>query len=368
MRLLGMIPEPPFDPRSWSGSSAFFFGAMKRAGVLDYAVHVQMSPPEDAWHRLRKLSWPLERWRAAYHASVPRFRALSRIARQEVASRPDADGILQIGCWFSAAGVRNLPCYSYHDGNAALWYRHYGRGLLGDRARDRHLDWERRTYSQMSGIFVMSSWLGQSFVSDFGMPASKIHVVGAGINFSGLPAVPERDFSRARFLMVGRDFQRKGGHYLLEAFRKVRAAVPEAELAIVGPDPIPAGPGVTFPGFLSKSSPQHLATLASLFARSTTMVLPSIYEPFGISLAEGMAYGLPCVTVDRCAMPEIVQHGITGLVAQPEDADSLAEAMITLARAPDTAAAMGRAGRRRVEQNYTWDAVAGKIGQVIARG
>jgi len=88
----------------------------------------------------------------------------------------------------------------------------------------------------MRGIFVMSQWLASSFVQDFGVPEHRLHVVGAGINFERLPEKIERDFSTPRFLLVGRDFIRKGGKYLLEAFRIVRKGVPTAELTIVGPD------------------------------------------------------------------------------------------------------------------------------------
>jgi glycosyltransferase involved in cell wall biosynthesis len=90
-------------------------------------------------------------------------------------------------------------------------------------------------------------------------------------------------------------------------------------------------------------------------------VLASIYEPFGISLCEAMIYGLPCVTVDRCAMQEIVLDGETGVVARAEDSRSLADSMLEIARHPNEARCMGMAGRERALSNFTWDAVARKI-------
>jgi len=307
----------------------------------------------------------MDRWKAAYHASVPRFEALSEAARYVVTRHPDVNSIIQVGCWFSAAVSNGPPCYSYHDGNAAMWYRHYGRGLLSERQVQRHLHWERRTYAQMAGIFVMSSWLGESFIADFGVPRDKVHVVGAGVNLEALPTVPDRDFSVPRFLIVGRDFERKGGRYLLDAFELVRRQVPNAELIVVGPDPQPAVPGVTFAGFLDKSDPAHRARLDDIFRSATAFVLPSIYEPFGVALAEAMAYGLPCVAVDRCAMPEIVLDGVTGWIAQPEDAASLAQAMLDVAHSPSAASSMGMKGRAHVEERFTWDRVAERIADVV---
>ena len=368
MRLLGLIPEPPFHPRSWSGSSANFFGTLRDEGLLADAKNVQLHRIRERVEMLRKVSWPLERWKERYRASVPRFRALTDIARVEIECSKDITGVMQVGAWFSSGSVTTLPCFSYHDANAALGYRNYGRGLLSERQQRDHLRWESDVYAKLRGIFVMSSWLASSFMTDFGVPANKLNVVGAGINRGALPSLSDRDFSLARFLFVGRDFERKGGQFLLKAFAEVRKLVPHAELSIVGPSLKLEQEGVKCLGFLSLAHPEHVAQLNELFRSATAVVLPSVYEPFGISLLEGMAFGLPCIAADRCAMPEIVQHRKTGLIVAAEDVSSLAEAMLELARNPRDASAMGIAGRRRVETEFTWVAVAKKIGVVLSDG
>jgi glycosyltransferase involved in cell wall biosynthesis len=363
--LLGLIPEPPFDPLSWSGSAAPFFTALRTNGVLTDATEVRLSAVADALHKMRVFAWPMERWKANYHASVARFAGLTEVASTAINHCRDANAVLQVGAWFSSASATNLPCFSYHDGNAALWYRYYGRGLLNAQSMEVHLQWERSVYSQLAGIFVMSSWLADSFVKDFGVPAMRVHVVGAGINIARLPVVPPRDFSRPRFLFVGRDFVRKGGQYLLEAFRMVRKRNDNAELIIVGPTLDTQEPGVRCEGFLSKSDASAVSRLHTLFSEATAVVLPSVYEPFGISLCEGMAYGLPCIAADRCAMPEIVHHGENGLIVAAKDSDALARAMLELAENPRGAAEMGERGRRRAERDFTWDAVSLKIRRVL---
>lgn len=365
MPVLGLIPEPPFDPKSWSGSAAPFFTALKSRGLLADAACINLSGAREAAQKLRAFSWPMARWKARYHASVPRFAALTDTVRREIAARRHTDAVLQVGAWFSSASATSAPCFSYHDGNAALWYRYYGRGLLSAAGERDHLAWERDVYSRLTGIFVMSSWLAASFTNDFGMPAGKVHVVGAGMNIRELPALPARDFSRPRFLLVGKDFVRKGGPFLLEAFRSVRKQVADAELVIVGPTLELQEPGVICAGFLSKSNPSDVVKLHELFLSATAVVLPSVYEPFGISLTEGMAYGLPCIAADRCAMPEIVRHGESGLVVPAENSAALAAAMLDLATSPDTAAEMGRKGRMRAEADFTWDAVTRKIQGVL---
>ncbi len=366
MRLLGLIPEPPFDPLSWSGSSANFFGALRDHGVLACACEVSLGSVRDLFEKGRSVSMPLRRWKERYHSSVSRFAALTSAAGDIIASQRDLGGVLQIGAWFSAGIATRVPCFSYHDGNAALRYRHYGRGLVSESRRQAHLAWEKSVYSAVRGIFVMSDWLADSFVRDYDMPASKIHVVGAGINMESLPPVPSRSWSAPKYLFVGKEFVRKGGKYLLEAFTAVRRELPEAELTIVGPELNLRVPGVQCPGYLSKSDPSDLQRLEDLFASATAVVLPSIYEPFGISLLEGMAYGVPCIAADRCAMPEIVRDGETGLVVHAEDSRSLADAMIQLGCNPAEAARMGAAGRRRIESDFTWTTVTGTIKAILS--
>jgi len=366
MPLLGLIHEPPFDPSSWSGSSANFFSAMRSQDLLTDAREVAISKARDGLQKALTFSRPMPRWKARYHASVRRFKALTEAARQIISEQPDIQGVLQIGAWFSSGHTTKLPCFSYHDGNAALRYRYYGRGLLSEGTRRAHLDWERSVYGALTGIFVMSQWLADSFANDFGVPRTKLHVVGAAINMALPERVPERMWSPPRYLFVGKDFERKGGKYLLEAFALVRKAIPGAEVVVVGPTLPIQQAGVICAGYLSKTNPADAARLAELFSSATAIVLPSIYEPFGISLLEGMAYGLPCIAVDRCAMPEIVQHGKSGLIARAEDTASLANAMIELGKNPDAASGMGLAGRRRVESDYTWDAVVRKIKTVLS--
>jgi len=329
------------------------------------AAHVRLSATRDRFEKLRTLSWPMERWKEQYRCSVPRFHALTACARAQIEAHHDANAVVQVGAWFSSSAVTRLPCFSYHDTNAALGYRYYGRGLLSDSRRREHLQWEHDVYAGMRGVFVMSSWLASSFHTDFGVPLQNIHVVGAGVNTGRLPDIPVRDFSVPRFLFVGKDFVRKGGQYLLNAFAEVKRKFANAELIIVGPSLSLDQAGVRSLGFLSHANAEHVAQLHQLFLSATTVVLPSVYEPFGISLLEGMAFALPGIATNRCAMPEIVRHRETGLIVEAENVAALAEAMLEIAGNPRAAREMGLAGRTRVESDFTWDAVARKIKGIL---
>lgn len=368
MKLAGVLNEPAFDPISWSGTARHFFGALDRAGILAGTIDARMSKLADSAFRALNFSLPVENWKERYHLDVRRFRVFTDIAGRKLrAELSDAEGVLQIGAWYCMPDVTDLPCFSYHDGNLALRVRSKLIGLAPDHPRvSRALAWETQTYAKLAGIFVMSSWLGDSFAQDFGVPRNKIHVVGAGINFDEIPEEVERSTSAPVFLMVGKDLARKGGAVLFEAFRKVRKVVPDAELVLIGPEIADPPDGVRCLGFLSKKNPADVSLLDQTYRAAGIYVLPSLYEPFGISLLEAMAYSLPCIVADHCAMPEIVRNGQTGLVTTPGDPDSLAKSMIELAQSPEMAISMGRAGRERLIQRYTWGAVARQISEVTS--
>jgi len=104
---------------------------------------------------------------------------------------------------------------------------------------------------------------------------------------------------------------------------------------------------VLFTGFVSE------ATLAELYARAAVFVMPSRGEGFGLVYLEAMRAGRPCVAARASAAAEIVADGETGLLVDPLDPEAIAGAMGRLLAAPDLARAMGEAGRRRLERQFT---------------
>jgi glycosyltransferase involved in cell wall biosynthesis len=366
MSLLGLSIDPPFDPTSFSGTLHLLFKELIKQGTLSDALHVKNNQIAETIFKIRNFKQDKAQWRAAYKSDISRFESLSKAAINTLKSSPAHEGVFQVGARISVGADIKEPVFGYQDGNAAMRYRFVGDEGLSEKARRTHLEYEAKVYKHLKGIFLFSAWLGDSFMKDFSVPASRLHVVGAGINFTEFPSISEKKFDKPQFLMVGKEFERKGGKTLLEAFAKVRKAVPIATLVIVGPEAPSSSPdGVTFAGFLRKSDPEHAKKLLQLFNESTTLVLPSIYEPFGISILEGMAYGMPSVVVDRCAMPEIVAHKSDGMIAKAGDVDSLAAVMIELASNLEQCREMGKTGHAKVKQHYTWEAVCGKMRDVL---
>lgn len=113
------------------------------------------------------------------------------------------------------------------------------------------------------------------------------------------------------------------------------------------------------------------AALVDAYRRASCVVLPSVYrdlygsetrvpELLGQSLLEGMACELPGICTDVASLPEVVDDGVTGIVVPPNDPPALTRALRAVLNDPDSARTMGRTGRRRVLEKFTWPAVVDK--------
>jgi starch synthase len=98
--------------------------------------------------------------------------------------------------------------------------------------------------------------------------------------------------------------------------------------------------------------------LQQLLTHATVFVCPSVYEPLGIVNLEAMACETAVVATRVGGIPEVVDDGVTGLLVPPSDPTALAGAVNELLADPARAAAMGITGRARIEQHFTWSAVA----------
>jgi glycosyltransferase involved in cell wall biosynthesis len=92
--------------------------------------------------------------------------------------------------------------------------------------------------------------------------------------------------------------------------------------------------------------------------RGDILVNPSYSESFGMSLVEAMACSRPVVATRVGGMKSIVDDGRTGLIVDRGDVAGLAAAIVRLVGDDDLRATMGRNGRKRVEELFSWDVIA----------
>jgi glycosyltransferase involved in cell wall biosynthesis len=164
---------------------------------------------------------------------------------------------------------------------------------------------------------------------------------------------------------------RKGVEVLLEAMQRVRAAGVPIRLHAVGPFETPeyqravlelAGKlgleqFITWVGFTSD--------VAAEFARMQLFALPSLYgEGMPMVVLEAMAAGLPIVSTRVEGIPQVVRHGVDGLLVEAGNADELADALQRFARGEVSAALMGDSGWHRQRENFSDVSMAAGVAAV----
>jgi len=221
-------------------------------------------------------------------------------------------------------------------------------------------------------VIVTSSSMKNEVEGHFRLPSWKIDVIPNAIDASKYEITIDRALVKRRFgidpseriiLFVGRLVPQKGVEYLIMAAPKILSEHPEARVVIVGDGwskdqlwNLAVSTGcqhkITFLGFLSDQD------LIELTLSSDVLVVPSIYEPFGIVALEGMAAGVPVVASNTGGLAEIIEHDKTGFLAYKESPDSIAWGVNKILSDPGYASWLVQNAKRKIREVYSWNAVA----------
>lgn len=164
-------------------------------------------------------------------------------------------------------------------------------------------------------------------------------------------------------------FPRKGIRFLLEAAAQLKPRFPDLKVVLAGDgferpqlarlaSDLGIGPDVTFLGWVPN------VDLPPYYRAAAVSVIPSLEEGFGIPAAEAMGCEVAVVASDAGGLPEVVEHGVTGLVVPRGDSGALAGAIGSLLENPDRRRAMGQAGRARALRLFDWDRSAEQFEQL----
>jgi glycosyltransferase involved in cell wall biosynthesis len=236
-----------------------------------------------------------------------------------------------------------------------------------------HLEWKdtpgipRRAYRAMVRWMVgrgdrvwCNSRATRDGVAGLGIPAERIRVIPPG--FSRFPEAAENPETSGppAILCVGAVTRRKGQLDIVRAcsnlkdleFRLILAGSLREEpgyAAEVADAAAVLGNAVEITGYLDKER------VYRLMAGADILVHGAPWEAYGIALAEAMWAGLPVVASRAGAVPEMVTHGVEGLLYDPGDIEGLSEHLARLIVDDDLRTVMGAAARRRAEGLNTWE-------------
>jgi glycosyltransferase involved in cell wall biosynthesis len=204
--------------------------------------------------------------------------------------------------------------------------------------------------------------------------APRFHVVHDGMQRSNLVAEVIQDTNSTLTVgLIGRITRWKGQHIFLEAASIVRRQFPHVRFQIIG---APLFDETDYEDELRQLATLHKLDdvveftghrddVPSLIAQMDLLVHASTTgEPFGQVIIEGMAAGKPVVATNGGGVPEIVIHGVTGLLVPMGDAAAMAQAIIRFLGNPAFRASAGRLGRQRVHDYFTIDRTADKVQSV----
>ena len=257
------------------------------------------------------------------------------------------------------ASIEGMPHFVYTDHThlANLYYPDFDRKRLYSES---WIDLEKKIYQNASLNFTMSMNISKSMVEQYFCEPDKVVCVYAGSNaeFNNLTLENKR-YNNKNILFVGVAWKRKGGPNLVEAFKIVLKAHPDARLTIVGSSPKVNLPNCQVVGRISVEEVYKYYENASIFC------LPTRLEPFGIVLIEALMQKLPVVATNIGAIPDFISDGENGYLVEPNDVDQLAEALIDLVGNPKKCQAFGEKGYCLIRDRYTWEKVGVKIKQNI---
>ena len=329
------------------GQGDTFAAPVERVRSVAFAAWIRRTGPAAAiWH---SGGFWLRFWQRIL-PQARRVRDLAKAQQVQLVHCNDAVSISRLG--ILAARLARLPCICH--------VRRFDRLGHFERWLARSVDY----FIFNSGV-VQQQFLGQ------GERPARQRVVHNGLDLDDFPLDLDGKAVRRELGLepdapvvgiVGRLVGWKGHDLFLRALAQVAESLPDVQGLIVG------GPEVSCPhlpqelkqlaGSLGLGEAVHFTghrqDVARMLAAMDILVHASIApEPFGRVLIEGMAAAKPVVASTGGAVPEIVLDGETGLLVPPGDVKGFAEAVLFLLQDPARSAALGRAGRRRVEMCFT---------------
>lgn len=349
--------------------------ALEAQGATPHVFSL-LTPPDEPRHaRLRDLNAPVT-YLAKPKGPVPEPDAwdAALFAGNDARTITSLNGkAAEVARLAKAAGITHLHAHFGSDpATVALLAARLIGGTFSFTAHARDIyhtyvtprvDAEKRRAKLREAAFVVT-------VSDFNAAhlralcpeaAGRIHRLYNGIDLSLF--TPSEDVVPGRVLAVGRLVEKKGFAILVAACGILRDRGLSFDCRIIGDGPLQGAlqaqiETLGLGGLVTLAGPMPQERLAEEMGTAAIATLPCVITPDGdrdglpTVLLEAMGKAIPVVTTTVTGGPEIVEHGVTGLLCPPEDPLALAEALAALLSDPLRARAMGAAGRSRAERLF----------------
>ena len=262
-----------------------------------------------------------------------------------------------IAAWLLAR-VLDLPCVgSYHTELGAYVALRTGQAQL-----EGMTNWALGAFYGACDVVLSPSPASDDRLTGLGITSERIRRWDRGVDlhrFDPGHRVAGMLPGAITVLYAGRLSKEKGVDLLADAFLEAHSRDPRLHLALAGGGPEEAllrerlGERATFLGWLEGDA------LARAYASADAFLFASSTETFGQVVLEAQASGLPVVAVDRGGPSSLIQHGETGLLAEPE-VNALADAVVSVTGTPLLSERIGRGGLAAV-RDRSWEAALDRL-------
>jgi glycogen(starch) synthase len=237
---------------------------------------------------------------------------------------------------------------------------------------------ERWLCRNAAAVITCSRYMAAEVSRLFQLDPAEVRVIGNGAEPVGSGSEVETVGSAARayggqplLAFAGRLVHEKGLQELIKALPLLRQELPGVRLVVAGTgqqldaqQDRAARYGVSdlidWAGFLSGTQ------VAGLLAAADLVVVPSLYEPFGMVALEAQLAGTPVAVSDTGGLAELVEPGVTGLRFAPESPAAIAAAVREVVADPEGARRRAARAQRRAREEFSWPTVAHRTAEVYA--
>lgn len=294
------------------------------------------------------------------------FRACLRLLHREQVALIHAHEFSAILCGWIVAMMAGIPIVATVHGKNYFWEKLRRRVIY-------------RLVNRHGTMVAVSQDLKRFMCEKVGVTEERVEVIYNGVAPAQTGTVEEAQTCKAELGVsgcspllgvVGSLYPVKGHRFLLEAMPEVLRRWPKAQLLVIGrgelegalkeqAEQLAIGANVHFLG-MRQDVPRLLSVL-------DVFVLPSLSEGLSLALLEAMASGTPVVATRVGGNPELIDHGRTGFLVQPEDAKDLAANLLNLLNDPAMMQQFGRQAAERVRQHFSMEQMVDRYTDLYAR-
>lgn len=228
--------------------------------------------------------------------------------------------------------------------------------------------WERLLWRLSDKIICNAEALKKIMVSRFGVDANRIAVIPNAVDSDWFRPEPAAKATQPTVVFVGRWVVEKDPLNLLETFRLAAQRLPEAQFEIVGGGPFKTEMEARLRAWSLESRITLLPATADtrpMLRKAWVFALSSVSEASPNVIIEAMAAGLPVVATRVGGIPELVADGVTGMLVEPRNPASFADAIISLLTDEDRRRSMGEKGRERILARHDIPYITGHTERVL---